>query len=151
MADIDQLANLLADTWRSSRTAGISGQVEDYRSLLLALDAKVQRLGRTVARNRFNTLADSNDITLVTNHDNTQDSVVIMRAQLLAGLIGSAVEAAVRKASLRRPLVDRLVGLKSLPSGEDNFRIRYQTGQVHHRVHLRDKEPPAAKSASTRK
>jgi hypothetical protein len=123
---------------------GIPSQVEDYRSLLQALDARVQRLGRTVARNKFNTLADSNDITVVTNHDNTQDSVVIMRGQLLAGLIEGAVEAAVKKASLRRPLVNRLVGLKSLPSGDDNFRIRPQTGQEHHRVRLRDEETPGS-------
>jgi hypothetical protein len=144
MADIDQLASLLADAWRPSRTMGIPSQVEDYRSLLQALDARVQRLGRTVARNKFNTLADSNDITVVTNHDNTQDSVVIMRGQLLAGLIEGAVEAAVKKASLRRPLVNRLVGLKSLPSGDDNFRIRPQTGQEHHRVRLRDEETPGS-------
>ncbi len=140
MSDIDQLASLLADAWGTS-SERFSGDAADYRSLLKAIDAKVQRLGRTVARNRFNTLADSNDITLVTSHDNAEDGVVIMRGSVLAGLIEGAVEAAVKKASRRRPLTARLEGLKPLPVGEDNVRIRYQTGQAHHRLHLREELP----------
>ena len=142
MSDVDQLADLLADAWRTSHT-GFTGNAEDYRTLLKTLDAKVKMLGRTVARNRFNALADSNDITLVTNHDNTTDGVVIMRGSVLAGLIEGAVEISIKKANRRRPLMARLEGLKPLPGGDDNFRVRYETGHVHHRLHLRDESPMA--------
>lgn len=142
MSDIDQFASLLADAWNTSPER-MSGDVDDYRSLLKAIDAKVQRLGRTVARNRFNTLADSNDITLVTSHDNAENGVVIMRGSVLAELIQGAVETAVKKASRRRPLTARLEGLKPLPGGDDNVRISYRTGQVHHRLHLADELPVA--------
>jgi hypothetical protein len=140
MSDVDQLADLLADRWRTSQE-GLAGNAEDYRRLLKALDAKVVTLGRTVARNRFNALADSNEITLVTNHDNTADGVVIMRGSVLAELIGGAVEILVRKAIRRRPLVARLEGLTPLPAGDDTFRVRYGTGHTHHRLHLRDESP----------
>ena len=147
MSDVDQLASLLADAWSTS-SERFSSDAEDYRSVLKAIDVKVQRLGRTVARNRFNTLADSNDITLVTSHDNAEDGVLIIRGSVLVGLIEGAVETAVKKASRRRPLTARLEGLKPLPAGEDNVRIRYQTGQAHHRVHPGDESTVAEAAAA---
>jgi hypothetical protein len=137
---LKQFASLLAESWGTEVGLRV-GDAEDYRRLLKGIDVKVQRLGRTVARNRFNRLAETNEITLVTNHDDARDGVVIMRGSVLAGLIESVVDTALKKASRRRPLSARLEGLVPLPVGTDNVRARIGTRHRHHRLHVREEAP----------
>ena len=90
MADTDIFASFLADFWNT-------GNVTDYRALLEDARYTLHRVNRTMARDRFHSIADSDNITIVMNHDRAEEAVVMMRGVVLAGLLDSVAQAAVRR------------------------------------------------------
>jgi hypothetical protein len=138
MADTDVFASFLADFWNT-------GNVTDYRALLEDARYTLHRVNRTMARDRFHSIADSDNITIVMNHDRAEEAVVMMRGVVLAGLLDSVAQAAVRKARRSRPLIARLEGLKPVPAGHESVQIRYETGQPAHQLHLDVAPEPAAR------
>jgi hypothetical protein len=144
MSDIDLLASFLAGFWRGSSDKGAEDAIE-YRTLLENTRCKLLRVNRTVARDRFHRIADSDDITIVTNHDRTDEAMVMMRGAVLAGLLGSVAEAAVKRASRSRPLIARLEGLQPVPAGHERVQLRYDTGQTAHRLHSEAESKPAVR------
>lgn len=138
MADLDQLASLLATAGSSS--TGL-GSAAEYRTLLQHLRLRLQQVSRTEARKSFHSLADSKDITLVTNHDRLDEAVVMMRGDILAHLLDAAVQTAVHKATHSRPLLARLEGLKPVPAGHEAVQLRADTRHTRQTLDLGEEAP----------
>jgi hypothetical protein len=141
MADTKVLASVLTDFGQKSGPG--AGSELDYDALLADVPCNLQKVNRTVARNNFHRLADSHDITVVTNHDRTSEAIVMMRGAVLVELIESIVKAAVSKAGRSRPLLARLEGLKPVPAGPEHAQIRFDTNQVAHQLHADGKSEPS--------
>lgn len=132
MTSVNFLATFLADIGvKASRT----DTALDFHSLFEDLNPTLQCVSRTKAKNQFATLADSDEITVVTSHNRIEEAVVLIRASVLAELLETVARAAVRKTS-RRPLMARLDGLKPVPAGHEHVQVRLNSGQRSHRLHV---------------
>lgn len=132
MANVNFLATFLSDV--GVKASG-TDPAFDFHSLFEDLNHPLQHVSRTRAKNQFSSLADSDEITVVTSHNRIEEAVVLIRASVLAELLETVARAAVRKTS-RRPLMARLDGLKPVPAGHEHVQVRLNTGQRSHRLHV---------------
>ena len=143
MARVNSFSEFLA---ASGGGASDSASLIDFAPLFKEMNCDFHRVTRTIARDRFHSLADSNDITIVTNHERAEGAVVIMRGKILAGLLDSVAAEAVKRASQRRPLLARLEGLKPVPSYHQSTPLHYDTRQGRHQLHVDVVQEVAAES-----